>query len=505
MNKKNESVYYISIAITLFLIVVGVFAPDTFKVVGEGAYEFCVNKFSWFYLVGMFAFVVFAIWIAFSKYGLVRLGPDDSRPDYSNASWFAMLFSAGMGIGLVFWGVAEPLNHFVSAGGTSEAANFAIKKSFFHWGLAPWANYTILGLALAYFQFRKNKPGLISTIFIPLIGEKGVKGPIGKTIDVLAIFATVAGMATSLGLGTLQINSGFNHLFGMPKTMTVIVAIVVIITIFYILTAVTGVDKGIKMLSDLNLWLAGGLVVAALLIGPTIKIIETLTNGMGAYLGNFIQDSLSIDSFGDKTWLGGWTILYWAWWIAWAPFVGTFIARISRGRTIREFVAGVLIFPTVGSAVWFSIFGTLGIDASMKQGFDFAQSAISETSTALFKVFELYPFGTVLSLVAIVLLITFFVTSANSATFVLGMMSSNGDLNPSNKKKVVWGVLLSTFALALIYSGAKGGNIESGLKMLQTASLAAALPFAVVLCFCMVSIVKTLKSDVASGELKIEK
>lgn len=503
MKKKNQSVYYISIGITLLLIILGVGFPKIFEAFATKAYEFCVNQFSWFYLIAMFAFVIFSIWIAFSKFGKIKLGPDDSKPDYSNASWFAMLFSAGMGIGLVFWGIAEPLNHFVTKGGGSEAANFAIKKSFFHWGLHPWANYTIIALALAYFQFRKNKPGLISTIFIPLIGEKGVEGPIGKTIDILAIFATVAGMATSLGLGTLQITSGLNHLFNVPNTMTVIVAIVVIITAFYIITALAGVDKGIKVISDMNLWIAGGLVVAAFLIGPSIKIIETLTNGMGAYLSDFVKDSLAIDSFGDKSWLGGWTIFYWAWWIAWAPFVGTFIARISRGRTIREFVAGVLIFPTIGSAVWFAIFGTLGINASMERGIDFAKDAVANTSTALFKVFETYPFGTVLSVVAIILLITFFVTSANSATFVLGMMSSHGDLNPSNKKKFVWGILQSAFALALIYSGAKFGGLQAGLKMLQTASLAAALPFAFVLCFCMVSIIKVIKQDEKDGELKL--
>ncbi|PAB59828.1 glycine betaine uptake BCCT transporter [Anaeromicrobium sediminis] len=489
MNKKDNKVFVISVIVTILIVAWGIFAPSNFEMAAKGAFNFLVGNFGWFYMISMFSFVVFAIWIGFSKYGDIKLGPDDSKPEYSYVSWFAMLFSAGMGIGLVFWGVAEPLNHFAAPfgieAGTAAAADFAIKKSFFHWGLHPWANYTVLALALAYFQFRKNKPGLISSIFIPLIGEKGVEGPIGKTIDILGIFATVAGVATSLGLGTLQINSGLNYLFGIPENALVQIIIVTVVTVLFMISAVTGLDKGIKILSNANLSLAGILTILALVIGPTMMIINAFTNGIGLYLGNFIRDSFQMEAFRDNSWFGGWTVFYWAWWIAWAPFVGTFIARISRGRTIKEFVSGVLLVPALGSFLWFSVFGTMGLDL----GVEVANEAIKSTSTAFFVVMSHYPMGSIISLVAIILLCTFFVTSADSATFVLGMMSSNGDLNPTTQRKVIWGIIQSALALALMISG--------GLGMLQTASIAAAFPFIFIMIGGMMSLVKALKNDEA--------
>lgn len=262
----------------------------------------------------MFSFVVFSVVLAFSKYGRIRLGSEDSEPEYSYISWFAMLFSAVMGIGLVFWGVAEPLNHFMAPigieAGTPATADFAMKKSFFHWGLHPWANYSVMGLALAYFQFRKNKPSLISSVFYPLTGEQGVKGPIGHAIDILAIFATVVGVATSLGLGTLQINSGLSHLFGVPNHIPVQISIIAIITIMFMLSAVTGIDKGIKWLSNINLSLATLLMLLGVLIRPSAMIINVFTNGLGLYLGDLIRDSFHVEAFGDSSWLGGWTIFY---------------------------------------------------------------------------------------------------------------------------------------------------------------------------------------------------
>ncbi|MDF2548219.1 MAG: choline transporter [Anaerosolibacter sp.] len=486
MNKKNN-VFYISLVFVFAIVLWGLLAPENFGSAANGLFNYLVGNFGWFYLISMFSFVIFSIWIAFSRYGSIKLGPDDSKPEYTYVSWFAMLFSAGMGIGLVFWGVAEPLNHFAAPlgmdGGTAAAADFAMKKSFFHWGLHPWANYCILALALAYMQFRKNKPGLISSIFIPLIGEERVNGPIGYLVDILAVFATVAGVATSLGLGTLQINSGLNFMFGIPETAAVQIAIVAIVTVLFMISAITGLDKGIKFLSNLNMGIAGILLILAIIIGPTVMIINALTNGIGMYFGEFIRDSFHIEVFGDSQWFGWWTIFYWAWWIAWAPFVGMFIARISKGRTIREFVTGVLLVPAVGSFLWFAVFGTLGINL----GLDVANEAIKSTPTAFFVVMSHYPMGGIISFVAVILLVTFFVTSADSATFVLGMMTSNGELNPSTQKKLIWGIIQSALALALMLAG--------GLGMLQTASIAAAFPFAFVMLFGMVSLVKALKSD----------
>ena len=482
--KNINKVFGISLLVVFLIVGWGLLFPANFESFGNASFNFLSTKFDWFYLGTMSLFVIFAIWIAISKYGQIKLGEDDSKPEYSFVSWFSMLFSAGMGIGLVFWGVAEPLNHYINPNGiegaTEAAKNFAMMKSFMHWGLHPWANYAVLALALAYMQFRKGKPGLISSVFIPLLGEDVVKGWIGKLIDILAIFATVAGVATSLGLGTLQINSGLNFLFGVPETSLVQILIVVTVTVLFMLSAVTGLDKGIKFLSNLNVSIAAILVILAIIVGPTALIFMNLGEGIILYAKDLIFD---INPFGKGEWYGWWTVFYWAWWIAWAPFVGTFIARISKGRTIREFIIGVLLAPTLASLLWFATFGTLGIAAGAEVGAE----AIMKTETALFVVMQNYPLGGAVSLVAVILLCTFFVTSADSATFVLGMMSSDGDLNPTTKRKLVWGVIQSTLALTLMLAG--------GLSMLQTVSIVAAFPFAFVMIGAMVSIYKALKSE----------
>ena len=487
MKKRDNNVFYISLVIVLLISLWGIISPDTFGNIANNVFNFLTTKFGWFYLIAMFFFVVFMIVLAFSRYGSIKLGPDDSKPEYSFITWFAMLFSAGMGIGLVFWGVAEPLNHYMNPMGveaaTSEAANFAIFSSFLHWGIHPWANYAVIALPLAYMQFRKNKPGLISSIFIPLIGEEKANGPIGKFIDILAIFATVAGVATSLGLGVLQINSGLNYLFGIPINTLVNIIIIAIVTCLFMASAISGLDKGIKILSNTNVILAAALMILTFILGPTLEILNSLTNGIGMYLGNFIEESFKINPFGDNSWINGWRIFYWAWWIAWAPFVGVFIARISRGRTIKEFILGVTLIPALGSFLWFAVFGTTGISL----GPEIAQEAIKVTETALFVVAEHLPLGSLISLVAILLLCTFFVTSADSATFVLAMMSRSGDLNPDTRTKVIWGIIQSMMAFALMLAG--------GLQVLQTASIAAAFPFAFVMIFACFSFLRALRQE----------
>lgn len=496
MNKikqKDNTVFYISLALSIVIVLWGIVAQDNFSNFANSLLKFLTTNFGWSYLMSMFVFVIFALILAFSKYGDIRLGPDDSKPEYSTISWFAMLFGAGMGIGLVFWGVAEPISHLVSPApgidpGTVQAANFAMKSSFMHWGFHPWANYSIIGLALAYFQFRKDKPGLISSIFIPLLGEERVKGPIGKLIDILAVFATVSGVATSLGLGTLQINSGLNYLFNIPETKLVQIGIILVITILFIWTALSGIGKGIKILGDINLVLAFGLLILVIVFGPTLKVINSLTNGLGQYINSFVNDSLHIEAYGDNSWTNGWTIFYWAWWIAWAPFVGTFIARISKGRTIREFIGGVIFAPALVSIIWFSAFGSMGINLVDTIGVEGLAVAAKNPSTALFQVFSHYPISNILSLITVVLLTTFFITSANSATFVLGMLTSEGDLNPSGKKQFIWGVVQSLFATSLLLAG--------GLEALQTASVAAAFPFIFVMLFAIVSLMKALKEEI---------
>ncbi|AET67747.1 choline/carnitine/betaine transport [Desulfosporosinus orientis DSM 765] len=481
--KKNNTVFIVSLAITLIIVVLGLIIPKQFADGMNAAYAILTDKFSWLYLISMFIFVAFCLVLAFSKYGKIKLGDDDSKPEYSTVSWFAMLFGAGMGIGLVFWGVAEPLNHYVSFGMNEEAANLAMRKAFMHWGFHPWAGYAVVGMALGYFQFRKKAPGLISSIFIPLLGEEGVRGPIGKLIDIFAIFATVAGVATSLGQGALQINGGLNKMFGIPSTIVVQCIIIAAIAVLYIWATVSGIDKGIKLLSDINMVLAIVLMGGALLVGPTLMDINIFTNSLGSYVNNFIADSFGINPFGDNSWLSSWTIFYWAWWIAWGPFTGTFIARISKGRTIKEFVLGVILAPSLVSMVWFAIFGGLGLN--LDNGV--IQTAIQNTETALFVVLSHYPLGFILSIIAVFLLITFFATSANSAIFVLSMFSSEGDLNPGKSKKILWGVLQAVLALVLLMTG--------GLSALQTCSIVAAFPFAIIMLLCCVCLFKALLEE----------
>lgn len=491
-SKQNNTVFFVSLIIVITIVAFAVGMKEQFTVFANYLLETISSNFSWAYLLTMTIFVVFSLIVAFSKYGNIKLGADDSKPEFSNTSWFGMLFGAGMGIGLVFWGVAEPISHFISTStglepGSIEAANFAMKASFKHWGFHPWANYAIIGLALAYFQFRKGEPALISSIFTPLIGEKGVNGVIGKTIDILAVFATVAGVATSLGMGTLQINSGLETVFGLPNTQITQVLIIIVITVIFIWTAVSGIDKGIKALGDINLALAGGLLLLAFFVGPKLEIVQNFTNGFGMYLNDFIYDSLHVEAFGDNAWVNGWTVFYWAWWIAWAPFVGSFIARISKGRTIREFIIGVILAPAMASLVWFSVFGTLGLALKDKVAMSVLEGVAARPEVGLFVTLQAYPLGSILSVITIILLCTFFITSANSATFVLGMFSSQGDLNPSNSKKIIWGLIQSVLATVLLLSG--------GLKPLQTISVAAAFPFIVIMLAACASLWKALHTE----------
>jgi transporter, betaine/carnitine/choline family len=493
MGKKN-TVFIASLILSCGVALWAVLRNSSFSIFSNALFSFLTVNFAWLYLFAMLLFVLFVVYMACSKYGDIKLGSDDSKPEYSTASWFAMLFGAGMGVGLVFWGISEPVSHYVSPvtglkGFSAESAKFAITASFMHWGIHPWANYAILGLALAYFQFRKNKPGLISFLFEPLIGEKGVKGSVGKIIDVLAVFATVAGVTTSLGLGTLQINSGLNYLFKIPNNLTVQIIIVIIISVIYIWSAVSGIDKGIKIISDANLYIAFGLMILAFLVGPKVEMLNNFIAGLGAYLSGIINDSLNINTYGDNSWVQNWRVFYWAWWIAWAPFVGIFIARISKGRTIREFIIGVVLAPSLGSLLWFAIFGTLGIHLG-ELGLiakETLEGVAAAPETGIFIVFSKYPLGMLLSIITMILVCTFFVTSANSGTFVLAMLSSDGDLNPPNNKKILWGAVQSLMAIGLLIAG--------GLKPLQIISIAAAFPFIFIMILSAVALVKEMKNE----------
>lgn len=492
-DKKLNLVFGISLAITLVIVLWAIIGNKSFVNAANQIFFLCTQKFGWLYLLSMTFFVAFVFFVAFSKWGNIRLGEDDSRPEYSSISWFAMLFTAGMGVGLIFWGIGEPLSHYMAPDGTIapgsiEAAEFAIKSSFMHWGIHPWAGYAVVGLGLAYFQFRKGYPALVSSVSKSLSNGKN-STVLGNILDILAVFATVAGVVTSLGLGVLQINSGLNYLFKIPNNLSVQIIIIISISVIFILSAVKGIDKGIKKLSNLNLLLALAVLIMAVIIGPKLEMVNNLVNGCGMYISSFIKDSFSIHTYGDNSWIENWRIFYWAWWIAWAPFVGIFIARISKGRTIREFIIGGVVVPSLGSIVWFAIFGTMGIDLGMngKISEQVLQEIVQKPETGLFYVMEQYPFGMLLSILIMILLCIFFVTSADSGIFVLSMLTSKGDLNPRNGKKILWGIVLILMAIGLLIAG--------GLKPLQTISIAAAFPFIFVMFLICASLWKSLKKE----------
>lgn len=500
MSKKKNPVFVISLILIAVMAVWSVAFNDSFTKASNAAFAFLTTDFGWLYLAAMLVFFGFVAWAALGKYGKIRLGGDDSRPEYSNLTWFGLLFGCGVGVGLVFWGVTEPLSHYLNPqegieAVTPAAADFAMKTFFTHWGILPWANYAVIGLALAYFMFRKNKKGLISTLLEPLTGEKLAEGWLGKMVDILAVFATVAGVVTSLCLGTLQINAGFNHLFGLPINLAVQIVIIVVVSVLYIGSAVSGIEKGVKIISDTNLYVAFGLMTVCFLVGPKGEVMNSFVNGIGQYIGNFIPDSLRISAYGENGWLGSWRLFYWGWFIAWAPFVGVFIARISKGRTIREFILGVVLVPSAASCIWGAVFGNLGINLAEKgiMAIEELQTVIATPEVGLFIVLEKYPLGFILSLVALVSLCAFFVISANSGVYVLSMLTSYGDINPPNNKKILWGVIQSVMAVGLLMAG--------GLKPLQTIALVAAFPFIFIMFAACVAFIKALKMEKGNSTL----
>ena len=489
--RKGTTVFVTSLVLVLSFVGLGIVVPDQLDKVSAALHGAIIEHFGWAYLLAAFGFVVFSVYLAFSKYGRIKLGRDNEKPQYSYFSWFSMLFAAGMGIGLIFWGVSEPLSHFANPpayieGGSGTAARFAMLRSFFHWGIQPWAIYIVMSLSIAYFSFRRGMAPLISNTFYPLLGDR-VFGGIGRLIDVLAVFATVFGIVTSLGLGALQINGGLNAVFGLPTSDTMTFIIIGVVTVLYMISSMTGLDTGIQILSKTNVLIAILLLAFVFVVGPTSYILNVFTATMGEYVSEFVNLSLSTNPFEGYEWTKNWTLFYWAWWISWSPFVGLFVASISRGRTIREFISGALLVPTLLTFLWFAVFGATGLDLQLNQGVDLAASAVSDVTTVLFEMFSYLPLGSVLSLIAVLLLSVFFVTSADSATFVLGMMTSNGDLNPPMSKKLTWGILQSMAAVILLMSG--------GLEALQRMAIVAALPFTVVMVFMVLSLLKALRYE----------
>ncbi|MFA9455638.1 BCCT family transporter [Halalkalibacter sp. AB-rgal2] len=487
MNKISN-VFWITIAIVFSAVIFGVAAPNRFEKLTGNIQAIITSGLGWYYLILVTVIVIFCIFLIFSPVGAIKLGKADERPEYSKRTWFAMLFSAGMGIGLVFWGTAEPLSHYLipplAEGSTNEAFKEGMRYTFFHWGVHAWAIYAIVALALGYYKFRKDEPGLISATLKPVLG-KSMEGWLGNLVDVLAVFATVVGVATTLGFGAAQINGGLSYLFGIPNSVLIQFIIIAIVTVLFMLSAWTGISRGIRYLSNTNMLLAVLLFLFVFILGPTILSLNIFTDTIGTYLQSIVRMSFRIAPLNEehRGWINGWTIFYWAWWISWSPFVGIFIARVSRGRTIREFIIGVLLLPALVSFLWFSVFGTAAINIQ-SVGVDLSQFATEEV---LFAVFNELPLSTTLSVIAITLITTFFITSADSATFVLGMQTTNGSLTPANSVKLTWGVAQSAVAVILLYSG--------GLQALQNALIIAALPFSFIMLLMMISLYRSLARE----------
>jgi choline/carnitine/betaine transport len=496
-GRLDTAVFGIAAVVALAFVAWGFLAPGNLGSASGSALTWVETNLGWLFVLLASGFVLYVVWLAASRYGRIPLGRDDETPEFRTVSWVAMMFSAGMGIGLMFYGVSEPLSHFVSPppgtveGETPEAVRTAMATTLFHWTLHPWAIYAVVGLAIAYGTFRRGRRQLISAAFTPLIGRRRAEGPAGKVIDVLAIFATLFGSAASLGLGALQIGSGM-EILGWAGTVGngVLVGIIAVLTAAFVASAVSGVARGIQWLSNTNMVLALVLAVFVFVAGPTVFVLNVLPEAIGGYFSDLgVMAGRTEASGGDAMaeWLRGWTVFYWAWWISWTPFVGLFIARISRGRTIRQFVTGVLLVPSAVSLVWFAVFGGAGI-AAQRDGADVAGQSTAEGQ--LFGVLAQYPLATVMTVLVMVLVAIFFVSGADAASIVMGSLSERGTLSPSRGIVVFWGVVMGSVAAIMLLVGG-----DDALTGLQNLTIIAALPFALVMVGLAVSLAKDLRSD----------
>lgn len=482
-------VFLVSAAAAILIAGWGFLFPAHMENNMTAALNIVIDTFGWFYVMSTAVFVAFCVYLGLGPYRFVKLGGKNDKPEYSYFTWIGMLFAAGMGVGLVFWGVAEPMSHYINPPegvepGTQEAAETGLLYGVFHWGIHPWAIYAIIALGLAIAKFRKNLPGLISSIFYPIIGDK-IYGATGKWIDTIAVISTVVGIATSLGLSTMQVGGGLSQVLGWENTNFLQMMIILIVTIVFLSSVLTGINKGMKYLSVGNLALAGFLLFTAFILGPSLFIMEHFTKTIGSYISSFVSLSFYTTPYTDNEWVGEWTFFYWAWLISWSPFVGTFIARVSKGRTVQEFIFGVLLVPTAVSAMWFVTFGGTGLHLDMTENAGLAEVVSENPEAGLFLVLETFPYGFILSLLGLLLITIFFITSANSATYVLGVFSSRGDLDPHKFYLIVWGLLISLIAAALLLSG--------GIEGLQSLAITIALPFTILILVMLAAIHMSLK------------
>ncbi|WP_240487251.1 BCCT family transporter [Actinomadura flavalba] len=494
-------VFGVTTTLTLAFVVWGAVATDVLQDVSAALLAGVIGNGGWGFVLATSGFVIFALWIAFSRYGRIRLGADGEEPEFRTVSWIAMMFSTGMGIGLMFYGVNEPLAHFTEpppgTHGPGDPApariETAMATTLFHWTLHPWAIYSIMGLAIAYSAFRRGRRQTISSVFTPLIGRRNTEGPVGKVIDILAIFATLFGSAASLGIGALQIGSGLTELGWVTDfDDTLLVLVIAALTLAFVASAVSGIARGIQWLANINMVLAFVLLVFVFLVGPTVQILNMIPTSIGAYLGELPQLVGRTEATGGPgvdAWLAQWTIFYWAWWISWTPFVGMFIARISRGRTIRQFVGGVILAPCLVSLVWFAVFG--GTSTLLQaRGVPLADAGSPEAQ--MFTMLREFPIFGAVSVLVIVLIAIFFVTGADSASLVMGTLSQHGTLDPTRPVVIVWGVLTGGVAAIMLIIGGGG---DAALTGLQNLTILVSVPFLIVLVLMCVALTRDLRRD----------
>ncbi|GMA29485.1 BCCT family transporter [Arenivirga flava] len=495
--RTDRVVFTVALLFTVGFITWGIVAGDSLASFASGALDWVITYTGWFFTSIATVVLVFMLWVGFGRFGRIRLGTDDEKPEFSMFSWISMLFAAGMGIGLVFWGAAEPLTFFESPppgsaeAGTVEAMHTALTQVLYHWGPQAWAFYALIGGAIAYGAYRRGRLPLISSIFAPLLGEHRTSGPIGKTIDIFAIIVTLFGTAASLGLGALQIGHGVEIIAGVgPVGNGLLIGVITVLTIAFIISAVSGVSRGIRALSNINAAVAMLLALFVFFVGPTMLILQVIPSVAAQFVGDLPQMIARSGSQGEEAqaFLSAWTIFYWAWWISWSPFVGMFIAKVSRGRTLRQFVSVVVIVPSAVSFLWFAIFGTTAIDDQMNG----ANLPVSPSEEVLFNVLADLPLAGITTVIAAVLVAIFFVTGADSASLVMGTLSQQGKPDPSRWVTIVWGTLVGAIAAVLLVAGGEEGG---GLQALQNVTIVAALPFAIIMAFMMIAFTKDLRSD----------
>ena len=486
----SRPVFLISAALIIGFLIFGAGFPDTANGVFQGAQTAIADYFGWFLILVTNLALVLTVYLAFSRYGDIRLGAQTETPQYGLVSWVAMLFSAGIGIGLLYWAVAEPLFHFFSPpmgeAESVEAAKQAMVLAFFDWGLHGWAVYCIVALSLAYFHYRKGLPLSIRSVLYPLIGER-IYGPLGHAVDILAVFGTMFGVVTSLGLGVMQINSGLETFLGLPNNIFVQLAIIAFITALATISVMLGLDGGIKRISNFNIYLSFALLAFFVIVGPTLYIFDSFIENIGNYIDGFVRFSFWVEAYSGTNWQVDWTLFYWAWWISWSPFVGIFIARISRGRTIREFLLGVLLIPTSILFFWFTAFGGTAIKMELDGNPGLIEATKADYGDAIFKLIEFFPGTPLIGAVIIVMIVVWFVTSSDSASFVIDMLTAGGHTDPPRIQRIFWAVTEGAIAAMLLVAG--------GLKALQAAAVVAGFPFAFVLLLMMYSLLRGLGRD----------